>query len=111
MAVCRTQVTRPLARGKIPERELPAEPAAPENLPALPSPPIRILRLDQVIEVTGLGKTKIYDLQAAGEFPMRVQITANTVGWVEEEVQAWLARRVAARPALPARPTAHRHFR
>jgi len=111
MAVCRTQVTPPLARREIPEREVPAGSPAPGSLPAPPSAPIRILRLDQVIEVTGLGKTKIYELQAAGEFPMRVQITANTVGWVEEEVQAWLARRVAARPAPPARPIAHRHFR
>lgn len=111
MAVCRTQVAPPLARREIPKRELPTESPVPESPPAPPSAPIRILRLDQVIEATGLGKTKIYELQAAGEFPMRVQITANTVGWVEEEVQAWLARRVAARPALPARPTAHRHFR
>ena len=111
MAVGRIKFTRPLARREIPERELPAGSPAPGSLPAPPSAPIRILRLDQVIEVTGLGKTKIYELQAAGEFPMRVQITANTVGWVEEEVQAWLARRVAARPAPPARPIAHRHFR
>lgn len=61
---------------------------------------IRLLRLAQVISLTGLGKTKIYDLQAEGSFPMRVQITARSVGWVEAEVQAWLARRVAAR-AIP----------
>src|ERR1700694_1043463 len=58
---------------------------------------IRLLRLAQVINLTGLGKTKIYELQAECSFPMRVQITAHSVGWVEEEVQAWLARRVAAR--------------
>lgn len=111
MAVCRTPVANRLARREIPERELPAEPATSGSLPALPSAPIRILRLDQVIEATGLGKTKIYELQAAGAFPMRVQITANAVGWVEEEVQAWLARRVAARSDRPAWPIAHRHLR
>ena len=72
------------------------------------SRPIRLLRLAQVIDMTGLGRTKIYELQAAGHFPMRVQITEHSVGWVEEEVQAWLARRIAARPALPGRPTARR---
>ena len=61
---------------------------------------IRILRLSQVIEITGLGKTKLYELQAAGEFPMRVQITPRSVGWVEGEVQAWLTQRVAARPHI-----------
>lgn len=78
----------------------------PKSIATSAHAPIRILRLGQVIEVTGLGKSKLYELQAAGQFPMRVQITAHTVGWVEEEVQAWLARRIAARPAVPARSTA-----
>ena len=75
------------------------------------SKPIRLLRLAQVKDMTGLGRTKIYELQAAGRFPMRVQITDHSVGWVEEEVQAWLARRVAARPALAARSAALRAVR
>ena len=107
MSVCKTKVTRPV----LPERELAVEPAVLRSLPASPSTPIRILRLDQVIEATGLGKTKIYELQAVGQFPLRVQITARTVGWVEQEVQSWLSGRVADRPALPGRPIAHRHFR
>ena len=57
--------------------------------------PIHILRLTQVIERTGLKKTKIYELQSEGQFPMRVKITAHAVGWVEHEVQAWLAGRIA----------------
>ena len=56
--------------------------------------PIRMLRLPQVIDATGLGKTKIYELQGRGDFPMRIKITAHAVAWVEEEVQAWLAQRV-----------------
>lgn len=62
---------------------------------------IRILRLAQVLDVTGLGKTKLYELQAAGHFPMRVQLTTHSVGWIEAEVQAWLADRVAVRMSLP----------
>jgi len=61
--------------------------------------PIRILRLGQVLNLTGLGKTKIYELQAEGDFPMRVKITSHSVGWVEHEVQAWLARRIEASSA------------
>ena len=61
---------------------------------------IRILRLGQVLDVTGLGKTKIYELQSEGNFPMRVQITAHSVGWIEEDVQAWLAERVAISASL-----------
>ena len=65
------------------------------------SAPIRILRLAQVIDMTGLGKTKIYELQAQGRFPMSVRITAHSVGWVEHEVQAWLTRRLAERKLFP----------
>jgi prophage regulatory protein len=64
--------------------------------------PIRIVRLPQVIEATGLRKTKIYELQSQGLFSMRIQITAHTVGLVEEEIQAWLTRRIAPRPCLRA---------
>jgi prophage regulatory protein len=56
---------------------------------------IRILRLAQVLERTGLGKTKLYELQSQGSFPMRVKITDHCVGWVEQDVQAWLEWRVA----------------
>jgi len=61
---------------------------------------VRLLRLAHVMEVTGLRKTKIYALQAAGDFPMRVQITPSCVGWIEHEVQAWIAGRVTASAPL-----------
>ena len=64
--------------------------------------PIRILRLAKVIDMTGLGKTKIYELQAHGRFPMNVRITTHSVGWVEHEVQAWLSGRLAEWKPAPA---------
>jgi prophage regulatory protein len=51
--------------------------------------------------MTGLGKTKIYELQAQGRFPRSVRITEHTVGWVEQEVQAWLTGRLAERKSVP----------
>jgi prophage regulatory protein len=59
--------------------------------------PLRILRLHQVMTLTGLGKTSIYQLQAQHDFPMSVQLTATAVGWIEHEIQDWLAQRVARR--------------
>jgi prophage regulatory protein len=69
-------------------------PHADKELTPMSNRPIRLLRLPQVIEATGLGKTTIYALQALGDFPMRVKITAHSVAWVEEEVQAWLTARI-----------------
>lgn len=61
---------------------------------------VRMLRLAQVKDITGLGKTKIYELQEQGAFPMRVKITARSVAWVEDEVQAWLATKIQASTPL-----------
>jgi prophage regulatory protein len=77
-------------------------PVRPESTEARTAP-LRLLRLAQVLDMTGLRKTKIYELQAAGQFPMRVKITAHCVGWIEQEVQAWLAGRIAASNSLSAR--------
>jgi len=62
--------------------------------------PIRMLRLSQVAAVTGLSKTKIYQLQIEGDFPMRVQLSPRRVAWVEAEVQAWLAARITSSTPL-----------
>ena len=62
--------------------------------------PIRMLRLSQVAAVTGLSKTKIYQLQIQGDFPMRVQLSPRRVAWVEAEVQTWLAARITSSTPL-----------
>lgn len=57
-------------------------------------PPVQILRLPQVCKVTGLGRSMIYQLESERRFPCRVRIGARAVGWVEAEVQGWLAGRI-----------------
>jgi len=73
-------------------------PHADKELTPMSSGPIRLLRLPQVIDATGLGtglrKKAIYALQAEGDFPKRVKVTAHSVAWVEEEVQAWVTARI-----------------
>jgi prophage regulatory protein len=57
--------------------------------------PIHMLRLPEVCKITGLCRSHVYELEALSAFPKRVQLTKRTVGWVEDEVQAWLAERIA----------------
>ena len=54
----------------------------------------RILRLAQVRQMTGLGRSCIYQLQAQNQFPQRIKICARAVGWIESEVQQWVANRI-----------------
>jgi prophage regulatory protein len=59
------------------------------------TPHQRILRLREVCALTGLRRSYIYQLQAGGRFPQRIKLGARAVGWIEEEVQKWLADRIA----------------
>lgn len=63
--------------------------------------PIRMLRLSQVVEKTGLGKTSIYELQKQGRFPRGVNLTGHSVRWIEAEVETWLTRQAQARISTP----------
>lgn len=55
---------------------------------------IQILRLPDDCRATGLGRSMVYQLEAASQFPRRVKIGARAVGWIEDEIQQWLADRV-----------------
>lgn len=58
---------------------------------------IRIIRLPEVCRMTGLGRAMIYRLQSRKSFPQSVKITDYAVGWIDSEVQTWLAQRAARR--------------
>ena len=66
------------------------------------APAVQILRLPQVCKVTGLGRSMIYQLEAERRFPTRVRIGLRAVGWVESEVQHWIANRIESYRARPA---------
>jgi len=54
-----------------------------------------ILRLPAVKMRTGLSRSSIYLRIAQGTFPAPVSLGARAVGWVESEVEDWLARQIA----------------
>lgn len=92
---------------------------------ALPSPavlaklekkPTRVLRLREVRARVGLGTTAIYERIKTGTFPAPIRLGDRAgavnvaVGWLEHEVEGWLAARIAEREraghvpnAVPAR--------
>lgn len=63
--------------------------------------PAQILRLPQVCRITGLCRSMIYQLESQRRFPCRVRIGARAVGWVESEVQSWVAERIQRHRARP----------
>ena len=99
MSICKKSLPgRSVTAGAGLTQQMPTVPTGTDG--PVPNQRIRLLRLTQVMETTGLRRTTIYALQAAGDFPMRVQITPSCVGWIEHEVQAWIAGRVTASAPL-----------
>lgn len=56
---------------------------------------IRLLRIRQVCERTGLSRSTIYELVSGDELPKPIQISARTVGWVESEIDDFIRSRIA----------------
>jgi prophage regulatory protein len=59
--------------------------------------PQRLLRLPDVIRVTGLARSSIYDGIRASSFPKPVPLCGRNVAWVESEVADWVTSRITAR--------------
>jgi prophage regulatory protein len=57
---------------------------------------LRILRRKQVEARIGLSRSTIYDGVTAGTFPKPIRLGAQSVGWLESEIDAWLRERIAA---------------
>jgi prophage regulatory protein len=63
---------------------------------------MRILSKRQVKELVLYSPQHVARLEAAGQFPKRVRLGANRVGWVEDEILGWLRERIDRRE-VPAR--------
>ena len=57
----------------------------------------RFLRLPEVLQITGMGKTFIYDHIRDGIFPKQIQLGSCAVVCIEQEVTKWKADRMASR--------------
>ena len=57
-----------------------------------------VLRIGDVVARTRLGRSTIYKLCAAGQFPSPVDLlgTGRAVGWSEQAVNAWINERLSS---------------
>lgn len=58
---------------------------------------MRLIRLPQVKDMTGLGRSSVYKLMAENSFPKPVTLIGRASAWVEGEVIEWIEERVAER--------------
>lgn len=53
-----------------------------------------ILRLSAVKNKTGLSRATIYLQMRHGRFPKQISLGARAVGWVEQEIEAWVSTQI-----------------
>jgi|GEM_PF-551877 len=58
---------------------------------------VRLIRLRDVMDRTGLSRATVYRLAAAGKFPASIPLTERSVGWVEAEVDGWVEAKLRHR--------------
>jgi prophage regulatory protein len=58
---------------------------------------MRVLRRRATEAKCGLSKTALYDKIQKGKFPKPVKLGPKSVGWLESELDQWIAARVVER--------------
>ena len=59
--------------------------------------PIKILSNKEVRSRIPYSSVQIWRKENAGEFPRRVRLGANRVGWLESEIEAWISSKIGER--------------
>jgi prophage regulatory protein len=69
---------------------------------------MRLVRLEEVIELTGLSSSTIRRYAACGRFPMPRQVGPNAIRWLDEDLTDWMKSRP---PATQTAAAAHKSAR
>ncbi|MBE8575827.1 MULTISPECIES: helix-turn-helix transcriptional regulator [Vibrio] len=56
---------------------------------------MRLIRMREVLDKTGLSKATLYRLIAAGKFPASIQIACRAVAWEESQVDEYLLNMIS----------------
>lgn len=65
---------------------------------------MRIIRLKEVIDSTGLARSTIYKYIGEGTFPKPVSLGDRCVGWVDSEVHDWILARIEEHDSVSESP-------
>ena len=57
----------------------------------------RLIKLKEVLTITGLSRSHTYALAQKGLFPQPVKLTERSSAWVQSEVLDWVESRISAR--------------
>lgn len=58
---------------------------------------MRLIRLKEVMNISGLGRSSIYKFMDDGTFPQSISLGERAVSWQESEVEEWIQDKVERR--------------
>ncbi|HHW7447199.1 DNA-binding protein [Pasteurella multocida] len=61
------------------------------------NPRERFIKLEEVMHITGLKRTTIYNRMNADEFPKNIKLGHNNIAWLESEIRAWMQEKINQR--------------
>ena len=61
-----------------------------------PVSPLRVIRLPEVKQRTGISRSRIYRLMAEASVPLSCKLGERIIGWVEADIERWLAEKIAS---------------
>lgn len=71
---------------------------------------MRIIRLKEVMNSTGLARSTIYKYIGEGTFPKSISLGDRCIGFLESEVEDWILARIEERDTAEGsatRPSSH----
>lgn len=58
---------------------------------------MRLIRIKEVMELTGISRAYIYVMAQKGDFPQPVKLSERSTAWVENEIHEWIEKRMKSR--------------
>ncbi|BBN60637.1 helix-turn-helix transcriptional regulator [Hydrogenovibrio marinus] len=58
---------------------------------------MKLMKLQKVIECTGLARSTIYKFMDQGKFPKQICLGGRSVAWVESEIEDWIIEKIEQR--------------
>jgi prophage regulatory protein len=55
-----------------------------------------IVRMPDVVVMTGMSRPTVYRMMKAGTFPQQIQLSPGAVGWLRTEIEQWVVDKVTA---------------
>ncbi len=59
--------------------------------------PNRLMRLKEVMHISGLSRASIYSFMEDGTFPQSVSLGARAIGWRYQDLQNWILEKIQER--------------